>query len=125
MDSQGRLNKPITDEELYDAGVNRDMPAHEPPPPPLRLPRDMNWSSVGVEYRAMGGVTTPSPVQARRRSGDKAYGWVASWQPAPPAPQADPVPDDEDVVTGDMPTVDAPLSDAPNEPAAERPPLET
>lgn len=125
MDNQGKINKPISDEDLYDAGVNRDMPEREPlPPPPLRLPKDMNWSSVGVEYRAMGGVTTPPPVQARRRSSDKAFAWVAAWQPAPPASQEEPAPDGEDAEAGDVPTGDAAMPDVPTEPAAGLPPLE-
>jgi len=124
MDNQGKLNKPITDEELYDAGVNRDMPAHEPvPPPPLKLPRDMNWSSVGVEYRAMGNVTTAPPVQTRRRSNDGAYAWVAAWQPAPPPPVEEPAPEQE-MADADESAADAPTAIAPADDTTAPPPPE-
>ncbi|MCW5880192.1 MAG: hypothetical protein KIS91_04565 [Anaerolineae bacterium] len=119
MDHQGKLNKPITDEELYDAGVNRDTPEHEPPPPPLKLAKSVNWSSVGVEYRAMGNVTTVPPVQARRRSNDKAYAWLASWQPAPPAPAEEPALEDEATEAEEAPALEhAPIASA----AAAEPP---
>lgn len=106
MDNQAKLNKPITDEELFDAGINRDVPEREPvPPPPRELPKDMNMSSVGVEYRAMSGITTPPSVQrrGRRRGNDKAYAWVEAWRPASaPAPRAA-SPDGESADEGQSP----------------------
>lgn len=87
MDDPARLNKPISDEELFDAGVTRDVPEREPvPPPPLTMPRDVNLSNVGVEYRAMGGITRlPQPLRRRRRAPDQAFAWVEGWRPQPPA----------------------------------------
>lgn len=77
-----RLNKPVSDEMLYAAGMPRDLPEKEPPPaPPATLPEDMNLTSPGIEYRAMSGVLAIPSEQRRLHNdtsngADKRFAWL-------------------------------------------------
>lgn len=58
-----RLNKPISDEALYAAGMPRDLPEKEPvPPPPPVQPPDLDPTLPGIEYRAMSNVYSAAPT---------------------------------------------------------------
>ncbi|MCW5848894.1 MAG: hypothetical protein KIT87_02335 [Anaerolineae bacterium] len=59
-----RLNKPISDDMLYAAGMPRDIPDKEPvPPPPPVQPKDFDATLPGIEYRAMADVAPPASDQ--------------------------------------------------------------
>jgi hypothetical protein len=82
MADQPRLNKPVSDEALYAAGLQRNLPEREPVPlPPATLPDDTNPGTVGVEYRAMPGYVTADGLSAAHSTTDSEqaspFGWLA------------------------------------------------
>ena len=75
-----RLNKPISDETLYAAGMPRDIPDKEPvPPPPPVQPPDLDPTLPGIEYRAMPNVPlTPPPGAAEGADEEPSpFAWLA------------------------------------------------
>jgi len=81
-DQTPRLNKPVSDEMLYAAGLPRNLPEGEPTPlPPAVLPDDTHTRLTGIEYRAMAGYSTASGLDAPELVNDKrdtsAFDWLA------------------------------------------------
>ncbi len=65
-----RLNKPISDDALYAAGMPHDLPEKEPvPPPPPVLPPDLDPTLPGIEYRAMSNVPPAEPTPSEPADG--------------------------------------------------------
>jgi hypothetical protein len=81
-DRNSRRNAPISEEQLFAAGLPRDLPQKEPvPPPPAVLPNDLNPTLPGIEYRAMPGILVTPPEQQAESptpNGDarSAFGWL-------------------------------------------------
>ena len=81
-----RLNKPISDDMLYAAGMPRDIPDKEPvPPPPPVQPKDFDPTLPGIEYRAMADASAPTSDQRQAGAGPAAsqgndqspFAWLA------------------------------------------------
>lgn len=79
-----RLNKPISDDMLYAAGMPHDIPDKEPvPSPPPVQPPDLDLTLPGIEYRAMSNVPLEAPLESGAQAGDdqSPFAWLARRRP--------------------------------------------